>query len=79
MWFIDQQLHYFLPLTSPSGNNWTLCLLQEEKLPEVPYSRILALNKPEFCYIAFGVIASAIGGAVTPAFAVLFGKIIGVS
>uniref|UniRef100_A0ABM5GP39 ATP-binding cassette sub-family B member 5 isoform X1 n=1 Tax=Pogona vitticeps TaxID=103695 RepID=A0ABM5GP39_9SAUR len=49
----------------------------EEKLPEVPYSRILALNKPEFCYIAFGVIASAIGGAVTPAFAVLFGKIIG--
>ncbi|XP_061441927.1 ATP-binding cassette sub-family B member 5 [Rhineura floridana] len=49
----------------------------EEKLPEVPYSRILALNKPEFCYIVVGVIAAAIGGGVTPAFAVLFGKIIG--
>ncbi|XP_054846913.1 ATP-binding cassette sub-family B member 5 [Eublepharis macularius] len=49
----------------------------EEKLPEVPYSRILALNKPEFCFIAVGVIAAAIGGCVTPAFAVLFGKIIG--
>uniref|UniRef100_A0A8D0BE78 Uncharacterized protein n=1 Tax=Salvator merianae TaxID=96440 RepID=A0A8D0BE78_SALMN len=48
-------------------------------LPEVPYSRILALNKPEFCYIVFGVVAAAIGGGVTPAFAVLFGKIIGVS
>ncbi|KAJ7322390.1 hypothetical protein JRQ81_018677, partial [Phrynocephalus forsythii] len=50
---------------------------KEEKLPEVPYSRILALNKPEFCYIVIGVIAAAIGGGVTPAFAVLFGKIIG--
>nr|XP_028606429.1 ATP-binding cassette sub-family B member 5 isoform X2 [Podarcis muralis] len=49
----------------------------EEKLPEVPYSRILALNKPEFCSIVFGIIAAAIGGGVTPAFAVLFGKIIG--
>ncbi|XP_015281625.1 PREDICTED: ATP-binding cassette sub-family B member 5 [Gekko japonicus] len=51
---------------------------KEEKLPEVPYSRILALNKPEFCVIAVGVIAAAIGGCVTPAFAILFGKIIGV-
>ncbi|XP_048367466.1 ATP-binding cassette sub-family B member 5 [Sphaerodactylus townsendi] len=50
---------------------------EEEKLPEIPYSRILALNKPEFCAIAVGVIAAAIGGCVTPAFAILFGKIIG--
>nr|XP_056713062.1 ATP-binding cassette sub-family B member 5 [Euleptes europaea] len=49
----------------------------EEKLPEVPYSRILALNKPEFCVIAVGVIAAAVGGCVTPVFAILFGKIIG--
>uniref|UniRef100_A0A8D2LWX0 ABC-type xenobiotic transporter n=1 Tax=Varanus komodoensis TaxID=61221 RepID=A0A8D2LWX0_VARKO len=50
----------------------------EEKLPEVPYSRILALNKPEFCYIVVGVIAAAIGGCVSSAFAFLVGKIIGV-
>ncbi|KAM3821027.1 ATP-binding cassette sub-family B member 5 [Vipera latastei] len=49
----------------------------EETLPDVPYSRILALNKPEFCYIAIGIVAAAIAGGITPAFAVLFGKIIG--
>ncbi|XP_013931904.1 PREDICTED: ATP-binding cassette sub-family B member 5 isoform X2 [Thamnophis sirtalis] len=49
----------------------------KETLPDVPYTRILALNKPEFCYIAIGIVAAAIGGGVTPAFAVLFGKIIG--
>uniref|UniRef100_A0A803TPG3 ABC-type xenobiotic transporter n=1 Tax=Anolis carolinensis TaxID=28377 RepID=A0A803TPG3_ANOCA len=56
-----------------------LLLLQEEHLPEVPYSRILSLNKPELCYIIIGVIAAAIGGGVTPAFAIMLGKIIGVS
>ncbi|XP_029138945.1 ATP-binding cassette sub-family B member 5 [Protobothrops mucrosquamatus] len=49
----------------------------KETLPDVPYSRILALNKPEFCYIGIGVVAAAIAGGITPAFAVLFGKIIG--
>ncbi|KAG8139075.1 hypothetical protein E2320_001848, partial [Naja naja] len=49
----------------------------KETLPDVPYTRILALNKPELCYIAVGVVAAAIAGGVTPAFAVLFGKIIG--
>uniref|UniRef100_A0A7M4FAJ1 Multidrug resistance protein 1-like n=1 Tax=Crocodylus porosus TaxID=8502 RepID=A0A7M4FAJ1_CROPO len=52
---------------------------EEEKLPAVPYSRILALNKPEWWYILFGVTAAAISGGVYPAFAVIFGKIIGVS
>ncbi|XP_061853387.1 ATP-binding cassette sub-family B member 5 [Colius striatus] len=51
--------------------------LEEENLPSVPYSRILALNKPEWLYILLGVIAAAISGAVHPAFAVIFGKIIG--
>uniref|UniRef100_A0A7M4G190 Multidrug resistance protein 1-like n=1 Tax=Crocodylus porosus TaxID=8502 RepID=A0A7M4G190_CROPO len=50
-----------------------------KKLPAVPYSRILALNKPEWWYILFGVTAAAISGGVYPAFAVIFGKIIGVS
>ncbi|NXG50962.1 MDR1 protein, partial [Psilopogon haemacephalus] len=49
----------------------------EENLPAVPYSRILALNKPEWLYVLLGVIAAAISGAVHPAFAVIFGKIIG--
>ncbi|XP_010180454.1 PREDICTED: multidrug resistance protein 1-like [Mesitornis unicolor] len=51
--------------------------LKEENLPAVPYSRILALNKPEWLYVLLGVIAAAISGGVHPAFAVIFGKIIG--
>ncbi|NXP47320.1 MDR1 protein, partial [Heliornis fulica] len=49
----------------------------EENLPAVPYSRILALNKPEWLCVLLGVIAAAISGGVHPAFAVIFGKIIG--
>uniref|UniRef100_A0A8C4WQJ6 ABC-type xenobiotic transporter n=1 Tax=Gopherus evgoodei TaxID=1825980 RepID=A0A8C4WQJ6_9SAUR len=52
--------------------------VREENLPAVPYSRILALNKPEWLHIFFGVIAAAFSGGVYPAFAVIFGKIIGV-
>ncbi|XP_050174693.1 ATP-binding cassette sub-family B member 5 [Myiozetetes cayanensis] len=51
--------------------------LEEENLPDVPYSRILALNKPEWLYLLLGVIAAAVIGAVHPTFAVIFGKIIG--
>ncbi|XP_064300539.1 ATP-binding cassette sub-family B member 5 isoform X11 [Phalacrocorax carbo] len=51
--------------------------LEEENLPAVPYSRILALNKPEWLYVLLGVIAAAISGGVHPAFSVIFGKIIG--
>ncbi|XP_065439363.1 ATP-dependent translocase ABCB1-like isoform X1 [Chrysemys picta bellii] len=50
---------------------------EEENLPAVPYSRILALNKPEWLHIFFGVIAAAFSGGVHPAFSVLYGKIIG--
>ncbi|NXA63294.1 MDR1 protein, partial [Mohoua ochrocephala] len=49
----------------------------EENLPAVPYLKILALNKPEWFYVLLGVIAAAVIGAVHPAFAVIFGKIIG--
>ncbi|KGL80184.1 Multidrug resistance protein 1, partial [Tinamus guttatus] len=51
--------------------------LSEENLPAVSYSRILALNKPEWPYVTLGVIAAAVLGGVYPTFAVLFGKIIG--
>ncbi|XP_065254501.1 ATP-dependent translocase ABCB1-like [Emys orbicularis] len=52
---------------------------EEENLPAVPYSRILALNKPEWLHIFFGVIAAAFSGGIHPAFSVLYGKIVGVS
>ncbi|XP_031359707.2 ATP-binding cassette sub-family B member 5 [Lonchura striata] len=51
--------------------------VEEENLPAVPYLKILALNKPEWFYVLLGVIAAAVIGAVHPAFAVIFGKIIG--
>ncbi|XP_032552546.1 ATP-binding cassette sub-family B member 5 [Chiroxiphia lanceolata] len=51
--------------------------VEEENLPDVPYLKILALNKPEWLYVLVGVIAAAVIGGVHPAFAVIFGKIIG--
>uniref|UniRef100_A0A8C8RLU9 Uncharacterized protein n=1 Tax=Pelusios castaneus TaxID=367368 RepID=A0A8C8RLU9_9SAUR len=53
--------------------------LSEENLPAMPYSRILALNKPEWLYIPFGVIAAAFCGALYPAFSIIQGKLLGVS
>ncbi|XP_048881308.1 ATP-dependent translocase ABCB1 isoform X2 [Brienomyrus brachyistius] len=51
---------------------------EEEKLPEVPFKRILALNKPEWPYLLIGVLASLVGGAIYPCLAIVFAKIIGV-
>uniref|UniRef100_A0A3B3S2U4 ATP-binding cassette, sub-family B (MDR/TAP), member 5 n=1 Tax=Paramormyrops kingsleyae TaxID=1676925 RepID=A0A3B3S2U4_9TELE len=51
---------------------------EEEKVPEVPFKRILALNKPEWPYLVIGVLASLVGGAVYPCLAIVFAKIIGV-
>lgn len=51
--------------------------LEEENLPAVPYSRILALNKPEWLYVLLGVIAAAVLGGVHPTFALVYGKVIG--
>uniref|UniRef100_A0A674I8Q2 ABC-type xenobiotic transporter n=1 Tax=Terrapene triunguis TaxID=2587831 RepID=A0A674I8Q2_9SAUR len=59
--------------------NYLYISLTGENLPAVPYSRILALNKPEWLHIFFGVIAAAFSGGIYPAFSVLYGKIIGVS
>ncbi|XP_029444907.1 multidrug resistance protein 1A-like [Rhinatrema bivittatum] len=46
-------------------------------LPQVSLAKIMALNKPEWAYIVCGVIAAAIAGGLYPAFAVVFGKVIG--
>uniref|UniRef100_A0A3B3S3R9 ABC transmembrane type-1 domain-containing protein n=1 Tax=Paramormyrops kingsleyae TaxID=1676925 RepID=A0A3B3S3R9_9TELE len=54
-------------------------LNQEEKVPEVPFKRILALNKPEWPYLLIGMLASLVGGAVYPCVSIIFAKIIGVT
>ncbi|XP_072535196.1 ATP-dependent translocase ABCB1-like isoform X2 [Salminus brasiliensis] len=51
---------------------------KEEKVPELPFSRILALNKPEWPYVLVGTLSSLVGGAVYPCVGILFAKIIGV-
>ncbi|KAL6475849.1 hypothetical protein MHYP_G00143480 [Metynnis hypsauchen] len=50
---------------------------KEEKVPEVPFSRILALNKPEWPFVMVGMVASFVGGGVYPCLGILFAKIIG--
>ncbi|XP_051999325.1 ATP-dependent translocase ABCB1 isoform X6 [Xyrauchen texanus] len=51
---------------------------KEEKALEIPFTKILALNKPELPYLMVGTLASLVGGAVYPCVAILFAKIIGV-
>uniref|UniRef100_A0A4W4FYE0 ABC-type xenobiotic transporter n=1 Tax=Electrophorus electricus TaxID=8005 RepID=A0A4W4FYE0_ELEEL len=52
---------------------------EKEMVPDVPFGRILALNKTEWPYLVVGTVASLVGGAVYPCVAILFSKIIGVS
>ncbi|XP_078519793.1 ATP-dependent translocase ABCB1-like isoform X3 [Lissotriton helveticus] len=49
----------------------------EDDLPEVPFTKVLRWNKPEWFYLILCVIASAIAGGIWPTFSVMFGKIIG--
>ncbi|XP_056330778.1 ATP-dependent translocase ABCB1 [Danio aesculapii] len=51
---------------------------KKEEIPEMPFTKILALNKPEWPYLVVGTFASLVGGAVYPCVAILFAKIIGV-
>uniref|UniRef100_A0A9J7X3U9 ABC-type xenobiotic transporter n=1 Tax=Cyprinus carpio carpio TaxID=630221 RepID=A0A9J7X3U9_CYPCA len=53
-------------------------LMLQKKAPEIPFTKILALNKPEWPYLLVGTLASLVGGAVYPCVAILFAKIIGV-
>jgi len=50
----------------------------EDQIPEVGMGRILKMNRPEWPYILGGTIAAALNGAVQPAFAIIFSKIIAV-
>uniref|UniRef100_A0A4W5N3K4 ABC-type xenobiotic transporter n=1 Tax=Hucho hucho TaxID=62062 RepID=A0A4W5N3K4_9TELE len=50
----------------------------KKEAPDVPFTRILALNKPEWPYMLVGTLSSLVGGAVYPCVAIIFAKIIGV-
>ncbi|XP_078084341.1 ATP-dependent translocase ABCB1-like [Mustelus asterias] len=50
----------------------------EESFSDISFWQILALNKSEWLYIVIGIIAAVVAAAVTPAFAVIFSRIIGV-
>uniref|UniRef100_A0A8C7NA97 ATP-binding cassette sub-family B member 5 n=1 Tax=Oncorhynchus kisutch TaxID=8019 RepID=A0A8C7NA97_ONCKI len=50
-----------------------------DEAPDIPFTRILALNKPEWPYMLVGTLSSLVGGAVYPCVAIIFAKIIGVS
>uniref|UniRef100_A0A674AXM9 ABC-type xenobiotic transporter n=1 Tax=Salmo trutta TaxID=8032 RepID=A0A674AXM9_SALTR len=77
-------------LHNPLGHNMTsfmcyigtwLCYSEKkpEEAPDIPFTRILALNKPEWPYMLVGTLSSLVGGAVYPCVAIIFAKIIGVS
>uniref|UniRef100_A0A9J7XX13 ATP-binding cassette sub-family B member 5 n=1 Tax=Cyprinus carpio carpio TaxID=630221 RepID=A0A9J7XX13_CYPCA len=51
---------------------------KKENVSEIPFTKILALNKPEWPYLLVGTLASLVGGAVYPCVAILFAKIVGV-
>ncbi|XP_075994467.1 ATP-dependent translocase ABCB1 [Genypterus blacodes] len=51
---------------------------EDEKVPPASFLKILRLNLPEWPYIVVGLVCAAINGAMQPAFAVIFSKIIAV-
>ncbi|XP_031432465.1 ATP-binding cassette, sub-family B (MDR/TAP), member 4 isoform X2 [Clupea harengus] len=51
---------------------------EEEKVPEVTFLQVLKWNLPEWPYMVVGVICAIINGAMQPAFAIIFAKIIAV-
>nr|AKC42134.1 ABCB1 [Petromyzon marinus] len=50
----------------------------EVKIPKVSFWKVLALNKKEWPYITLGTLCAGVNGALQPAFAVIFSRIIGV-
>uniref|UniRef100_A0A9J7YMR1 ATP-binding cassette sub-family B member 5 n=1 Tax=Cyprinus carpio carpio TaxID=630221 RepID=A0A9J7YMR1_CYPCA len=57
---------------------WYKHSTEKENVSEIPFTKILALNKPEWPYLLVGTLASLVGGAVYPCVAILFAKIVGV-
>uniref|UniRef100_A0A8C1WMY6 ATP-binding cassette, sub-family B (MDR/TAP), member 5 n=1 Tax=Cyprinus carpio TaxID=7962 RepID=A0A8C1WMY6_CYPCA len=68
-------------LMAKKGVYYSLVMQQvheKENVSEIPFTKILALNKPEWPYLLVGTLASLVGGAVYPCVAILFAKIVGV-
>ncbi|XP_040289636.1 ATP-binding cassette sub-family B member 5-like isoform X4 [Bufo bufo] len=51
---------------------------EKEKLPNISFLKLLKLNKSEWPYILFGILAAAINGGAHPAFSVIFAKVIAI-
>ena len=47
-------------------------------LPDVSLRKILQYNRPEWCYIACGILGSLMLGLVPPLYAIVFGKSLGI-
>lgn len=56
----------------------TFLVVSWQKVKNVSFLMVLKLNKPEWLYIVVGVFCAVINGAMQPAFAVIFSKIIAV-
>uniref|UniRef100_H2ZPB3 Bile salt export pump n=1 Tax=Ciona savignyi TaxID=51511 RepID=H2ZPB3_CIOSA len=49
---------------------------EEEDIPDVSFGRIIAMNKPEWYYMAAGCVFAAIAGAADPVNAILFAEVL---
>ncbi|XP_071802901.1 ATP-dependent translocase ABCB1-like isoform X2 [Asterias amurensis] len=50
---------------------------EEELLKYFSFGRIMKMNSPEWCYIIMGSIAAGVNGAMQPAFAIIFSRVLG--
>eukprot|EP00731_Ephydatia_muelleri_P002337 Em0001g2337a len=69
------------PADSKKLERLTSKKLQEQwdkEIPEVPLTRIMLKNSPEWWMIALGLIGSMVSGAISPLFSIFFGKILDV-
>ena len=51
---------------------------KKEKLPKVPFTQLLKLNKPDWLFVLIGVVCSAVIGCLFPLMAILFSSVLGV-
>uniref|UniRef100_A0A8C1K5G6 ATP-binding cassette sub-family B member 5 n=1 Tax=Cyprinus carpio TaxID=7962 RepID=A0A8C1K5G6_CYPCA len=76
---VMQQVHESSETETPEGGMERYKhSTEKENVSEIPFTKILALNKPEWPYLLVGTLASLVGGAVYPCVAILFAKIVGV-
>ena len=69
------------PASSKKLERETSKKLQEQwdkELPEVPLSRIIRKNAPEWWIIALGLLGSMVSGAISTLFSIFLGKTLGV-